>query len=484
MRGRRGRGVRRQADELPRATATSSRAASAPTATCRSASPTSAGCTATSAAARSPGLTRVRSIAQDDAHIYCKPEQVDAEIDRFFAMTREVYRDARLRRASRSRSRRGPRSASARPRDWDAAEQALSTAVERAGFAVRHQAGRGRLLRPEDRVRLPRRARPRLDARDDPDRLRDARALRAALRRPRRQRAPAGDAPPRDPRLARALHRASTSSTPAGDFPLWLAPVQARVLPVTRAARGLRARGRRRAAARPACAPSSTSATRSSASRSARPSCRRFPSMLVVGEQEAANGTVTPRRRHGPKRRRGADGARRVRRRAVRGDRRTARAIAPRGGTRIRSKHRRAARRTTPAINERIRAREVRVDRRGRRAARRDDARRRACAAREEEGLDLVEVAPDANPPVCRIMDYGKYKYEQKKKQAAARARAHAATLKEVKLRPRTDDHDLDFKLKQRAALPDRGRQGQGDRDVPRTRDGPHARSGASSSTR
>lgn len=64
----------------------------------------------------------------------------------------------------------------------------------------------------------------------------------------------------------------------------------------------------------------------------------------------------------------------------------------------------------------------------------------------EEVGLDLVEVAPAARPPVCRIMDYGRYKYEQKKK--AGKGRGHAASLKEVKLRPRTDQHDLDFKLK------------------------------------
>jgi translation initiation factor IF-3 len=63
-----------------------------------------------------------------------------------------------------------------------------------------------------------------------------------------------------------------------------------------------------------------------------------------------------------------------------------------------------------------------------------------------EEGLDLVEVAPGSRPPVCRIMDYGRYKYEQKKK--AGKGKGHAATLKEVKLRPRTDDHDLDFKLR------------------------------------
>ena len=63
-----------------------------------------------------------------------------------------------------------------------------------------------------------------------------------------------------------------------------------------------------------------------------------------------------------------------------------------------------------------------------------------------DAGLDLVEVAPNANPPVCRIMDYGRYKYEQKKK--AGKSKGHSASLKEIKLRPRTDQHDLEFKLK------------------------------------
>jgi translation initiation factor IF-3 len=69
-----------------------------------------------------------------------------------------------------------------------------------------------------------------------------------------------------------------------------------------------------------------------------------------------------------------------------------------------------------------------------------------ALAKAEEAGLDLVEVAPGSRPPVVRIMDYGRYKYEQKKK--TAKGRGHTASLKEVKLRPRTDDHDLDTKLK------------------------------------
>jgi translation initiation factor IF-3 len=63
----------------------------------------------------------------------------------------------------------------------------------------------------------------------------------------------------------------------------------------------------------------------------------------------------------------------------------------------------------------------------------------------EEAGLDLVEVAPNSRPPVCRIMDYGRYKYEKKKKRSGKPG--HTATLKEVKLRPGTDMHDLEFKL-------------------------------------
>jgi translation initiation factor IF-3 len=69
-----------------------------------------------------------------------------------------------------------------------------------------------------------------------------------------------------------------------------------------------------------------------------------------------------------------------------------------------------------------------------------------ALSRAEEVGLDLVEVAPGSRPPVVRIMDYGRYKYEQKKK--SGKGRGHAASLKEVKLRPRTDDHDLETKLK------------------------------------
>ena len=63
-------------------------------------------------------------------------------------------------------------------------------------------------------------------------------------------------------------------------------------------------------------------------------------------------------------------------------------------------------------------------------------------------GLDLVEVSPDADPPVCKILDYGKYKYEQQKKAAEARKKQKTVDVKEVKIRPTTEEHDYQVKLK------------------------------------
>jgi translation initiation factor IF-3 len=66
----------------------------------------------------------------------------------------------------------------------------------------------------------------------------------------------------------------------------------------------------------------------------------------------------------------------------------------------------------------------------------------------QEQGLDLVEINPKADPPVCKILDFGKYKYEEKKKQAQARRNQAVVDIKEIKLRPKTDDHDINFKVK------------------------------------
>lgn len=97
--------------------------------------------------------------------------------------------------------------------------------------------------------------------------------------------------------------------------------------------------------------------------------------------------------------------------------------------------------------NEMIRAREVRVI-----GAEGDQLgimpRADAIALAHEAGLDLVEVAAASDPPVCRIMDYGKFKYEQQKKKADAKKRQSVIQIKEIKVRPKTDDHDYDTKLR------------------------------------
>jgi len=66
----------------------------------------------------------------------------------------------------------------------------------------------------------------------------------------------------------------------------------------------------------------------------------------------------------------------------------------------------------------------------------------------EEQGMDLVEVSPRAVPPVCRIMDFGRFKYQESKKEKASRRHQATVVIKEIKFRPKTDTHDLDFKLK------------------------------------
>ena len=97
--------------------------------------------------------------------------------------------------------------------------------------------------------------------------------------------------------------------------------------------------------------------------------------------------------------------------------------------------------------NEQIRARDVRVI-----GADGEQlgvlSRTEAINIAREQGYDLVEVAATADPPVCRIMDYGKYKYEQQKKKQDAKKRQTVVQIKEIKLRPKTDEHDFETKLK------------------------------------
>jgi translation initiation factor IF-3 len=105
------------------------------------------------------------------------------------------------------------------------------------------------------------------------------------------------------------------------------------------------------------------------------------------------------------------------------------------------------ARKDGPRINEEIRVREVHL-------IEKDGANKGtvpiadALAAAQAAGLDLVEISPNANPPIVKILDYGKYKYQAQKKAAEARKKQRTVEIKEIKMRPNIDTHDYDVKMR------------------------------------
>jgi translation initiation factor IF-3 len=100
-----------------------------------------------------------------------------------------------------------------------------------------------------------------------------------------------------------------------------------------------------------------------------------------------------------------------------------------------------------PRINDAVRAREVQlISENGENLG--VISRTDALAKAQEAGLDLVEISPNSNPPVCKILDYGKFKYEQQKKAAEQKKKQKVIEIKEIKMRPNIDDHDYDVKIR------------------------------------
>jgi len=100
-----------------------------------------------------------------------------------------------------------------------------------------------------------------------------------------------------------------------------------------------------------------------------------------------------------------------------------------------------------PRVNEEIRAREVHlIDKDGTNRGTVPIAE--ALSAAQEAGMDLVEISPNATPPVCKLLDYGKYKFQEQKKAAEARKKQKVVEVKEIKFRPMIDDHDYDVKMR------------------------------------
>jgi translation initiation factor IF-3 len=109
-----------------------------------------------------------------------------------------------------------------------------------------------------------------------------------------------------------------------------------------------------------------------------------------------------------------------------------------------------------PRVNEEIRVREVQlIDQTGHNHGPTDI--QAALAKAQEAGLDLVEIAPNSTPPVCKLLDYGKYKYQAQKKAAEARKKQKVVEVKEIKLRPMIDDHDYEVKMRSMARFFEEG---------------------------
>jgi threonyl-tRNA synthetase len=249
------------------------------------------------------GLSRVRSMAQDDAHIFCEPEQVDAELDSFFEMTREIYAVLGIEGVEVLVSTR-PEQFTGEPADWDVAEQALLGAVERAGFPAVTKPGEGAFYGPKVEC----------DFLDVLGRSWTLSTIQIDVSMPMRfgLRYVGRDNEPHRPAM---LHRAILGSLErfialytemtGGDFPFWLAPVQAVVLPIAeRHVEYARDVARRCGEAGLRVEIDARSEKLGFKVREAE--VQKIPLMLVVGDQEQADGNVTPRWRHGERRSEGA----------------------------------------------------------------------------------------------------------------------------------------------------------------------------------
>jgi threonyl-tRNA synthetase len=244
------------------------------------------------------GLSRVRSLAQDDAHVFCEPEQVSAELDAFFALTREVYQALGLEAAEVAVSTR-PAEFSGEPADWDVAEQQLVAAVERAGYRCAIKPGGAAFYGPKIEC----------DFRDVMGRAWTLSTLQVDVSMPARFGLRYVG---RDDRLHQPamLHRAILGSLErfialytemtGGDFPFWLAPVQVALLPITD--RHMAYAGRVQAALERAGIRVFLDTRNEKLGYKIREAeMLKVPLMVVVGDQEEADGTVTPRHRRGSK---------------------------------------------------------------------------------------------------------------------------------------------------------------------------------------
>ena len=382
------------------------------------------------------GLMRVRGFTQDDAHIFCRPDQLEDEILRVLDFTTNILRTFGFERYDIYLSTR-PEKSTGTDEQWEAATAALKSALETRGLAYNVDPGEGVFYGPKIDIKI----------KDSLDRAWQCSTIQVDFNLPTRFELEyiGEDGKAHQPVM---VHRALLGSLErffgvliehyAGAFPLWLAPVQAVVIPVTEkqqayareVGEALRAAGRPRARGRP---------QREAGLQDPRGPGAEGP-LHARGGGQGSRGEDRLRAPPpcGRPRPAGGGSLRRTRRAALR------RACGP-GGRQGRERWRCLIDNKTVRINDRIRAKEVRViDEDGSQLGIMPPGQ--ALMLAEEKGLDLVEIAATATPPVCRIMNSGKFFYQQAKRDAEARKHQRHIQIKEVKFRPKIDEHDFQFK--------------------------------------
>src|SRR3989442_8992597 len=304
------------------------------------------------------GLVRVRQFTQDDAHIYCRPDQLQDEITALLALVREWYKVFTLEPSFKLSTR--PEKYLGTREQWDAAETALAEALRANGLAYELNKGDGAFYGPKIDV----------DVHDVLGRQWQIATIQTDLTMlPERFQLEYIDADGQ-PKRPVAIHRAIFGSYErfigiltehyAGAFPTWLAPVQARVLPISE-----------------------------KHAEYARSVWEHLRGARIRADLDDRNEKLGYRIRDAQVRKVSADG-------------------------------------------EQLGIMPI----------------QQALETARQREFDLVEVAPEAQPPVCRIMDFGKYKYTQARRLKEARKKQTTIQVKEVKMGPKTERHDFAFKLK------------------------------------
>ena len=379
------------------------------------------------------GLVRVRQFTQDDAHIFCTPEMIEPEVVGVINLVFELYKAFGFEQFTIELSTK-PEKHIGSDEIWDVATNALKKALEHKGLPYKINEGDGAFYGPKIDFHI----------RDGLNRPWQLGTIQLDFSMPQRFELTFTDKDNTE-KTPVMIHRAILGSLErfigiliehyGGNMPLWLSPEQMRILTISEKSNDYaKALADRLTAEGFRCGIDLSDEKVNS--KIVRAHAERIPYMLVVGPKEAETDSVNVRIR----------GLKDTKTVATDAFVATVKRKVDTQEKNIGIERRLTISKQTLRINEKIRISPIRlIDDENNQAGVIDT--QEALAMAREAGLDLVEVSPGSSPPVCRIMDYGKFLYEQKRKEKLAAKKQHSVTLKEIRLRPEIDVHDKDIKV-------------------------------------